>query len=78
MSFRPKVCVDTSARVKWFKAEDESSDSAKLRKWAEESKIKLVISAICLTECARAFKKTGCDDDEIYEICWTPSLAFVE
>jgi predicted nucleic acid-binding protein len=68
MSFRPKVCVDTSALVKWFKAEDESSDAVKLRRWAEEAKIKLVISAIVLTECARAFKKAGCDDNEIYEI----------
>ena len=32
------------------------------------AKIKLVISAIVLTECARAFKKAGCDYDEIYEI----------
>ena len=59
MSSRPRVCVDTSALVKWFKVEEESLEAVKLRRWAEEAKIKLVISAIVLTECARAFKKAG-------------------
>ena len=68
MSYRSKVCVDTSALVKWFKAEEESPEALKLRRWAEEVKIKLVISTIVLTECARAFKKVGWDDDEIYEV----------
>jgi predicted nucleic acid-binding protein len=68
MSFRPRVCVDTFVLVKWFKVEEESSKAVNLRRWAEEAKIKLVISAIVLTECARAFKKASYDDDEIYEI----------
>ncbi len=68
MSNRPKVCVDTSALVKWFKAEEGRSEAVKLRNWAEEGKIKLVVSAVVLTECARAFKKAGYNNDEIYEI----------
>ena len=55
MSYRPKVCVDTSALVKWFKDEKERLEAIKLKNWAEEGKIKLVVSAVVLTECARAF-----------------------
>lgn len=68
MSYRPKVCLDTSALVKWFKAEEERSEAIKLRRWAEAAKIRLVFSAIVLTECARAFKKAGYNDGEIYDI----------
>ena len=42
MSYRPKVCVDTSALVKWFKDEKERLEAIKLKNWAEEGKIKLV------------------------------------
>ena len=68
MNYRPKVCVDTSALVKWFKDEKERLEAIKLKNWAEEGKIKLVVSAVVLTECARAFKKASYDNDEIYEI----------
>ena len=68
MSYRPRVCLDTSALVKWFKDEKERSEAIKLRTWAEEGRIKLVVSAIVLTECARAFKKARFDNREIYEI----------
>lgn len=68
MNYRPKVCVDTSALVKWFKDEKERLEAIKLRSWAEEGKIKLVVSAVVLTECARAFKKARYDKEEIYEI----------
>jgi len=68
MGYRPKVCVDTSALVKWFKVEEGRSEAIRLRSWGEEGKIKLTISAVVLTECARAFKKAGYDNGEIYEI----------
>jgi|GEM_PF-1331857 len=67
-SYRSRVCLDTSVLVKWFKVEEESTEALELRRWAEEARIKLIISAIALTESARALKKVGCDNDEIYEI----------
>lgn len=45
--------------VKWFKVEEESAEALKIRRWAEEGRIKLIISAIVLSESARALKKTG-------------------
>ena len=68
MSYRPRVCLDSSVVVKWFKVEEESAEALKIRRWAEEGRIKLIISAIVLSESARALKKTGCDKEEIYEI----------
>ena len=67
-SYRPRVCLDSSVVVKWFKVEEESAEALKIRRWAEEGRIKLIISAIVLSESARALKKTGCDKEEIYEI----------
>jgi len=68
MGYRSKVCLDTSALVKWFRVEEDRSEAIKLRGWVEEGRIKLTLSAVVLTECARAFKKAGYDNDEIYEI----------
>jgi uncharacterized protein with PIN domain len=56
-SYKPKVVVDTSAIVKWFKIEENRESALKLRSWTEEEKIKLVISAILPSECARGLKK---------------------
>ena len=56
-SYKPTVTVDTSAIVKWFKAEEDRERALKLRSWAEVGKIKLVISVILLSECARGLKK---------------------
>ena len=67
-SYRPRVCLDSSVLVKWFKAEEESTEALELRRWAEDARIKLIISVIVLTESARALKKVGCNNDEIYEI----------
>ncbi len=66
-SYRSRICLDSSVLVKWFKAEEESTEALRLRRWAEEARIKLVISTIVLTESARALKKIGCNNDEIYE-----------
>ena len=68
MSYRPRVCLDSSVLVKWFKVEEESTEALELRKWVEEARVRLIISTIVLTEGARALKKVGCDKDEIYEI----------
>ena len=68
MSYRPRVCLDSSVVVKWFKVEDDSKEAIKLRRWAENARIKLVISAIVLSESARALKKAGCGTDKIYEM----------
>jgi predicted nucleic acid-binding protein len=68
MNYRPRVCLDSSILVKWFKVEEESGEALKLRRWAEEARIKLAISAIVLSESARALKKGGFDNDEIYRI----------
>ncbi|MEA1957726.1 MAG: type II toxin-antitoxin system VapC family toxin [Euryarchaeota archaeon] len=67
-AYKPKVSMDTSSIVKWFKAEEGSKEALKLRKWTEEGRIKLVISTILLSECARALKKAKWEDDEIYEV----------
>jgi predicted nucleic acid-binding protein len=64
MNYRPRVRLDSSILVKWFKVEEESGEALKLRRWAEEARIKLVISAIVLSESARALKKVGFDNDE--------------
>ena len=57
MSYRPRVCLDSSVVVKWFKVEEESAEALKIRRWAEEGRIKLIISAIVLSESARALKR---------------------
>ena len=56
-AYKPKVSMDTSSIVKWFKVEEGSKEALNLRKWTEEGRIKLVISAILLSECARGLKK---------------------
>jgi predicted nucleic acid-binding protein len=65
--YDPKVAVDTSAIVKWFKIEENRESALKLRSWTEEENIKLVISAILPSECARGLKKAGWENKEIYE-----------
>ncbi len=55
--YKPMVAVDTSSIVKWFKVEEDRESALKLRSWTEEEKIKLVISAILPSECARGLKK---------------------
>lgn len=55
--YKPKVTVDTSAIVKWFKAEENREKALQLRSWTEEEKIKLVISTILPCECTRGLKK---------------------
>ncbi|KAF5437605.1 putative nucleic acid-binding protein, contains PIN domain [Candidatus Methanophagaceae archaeon] len=67
-AYNPKVCMDTSSIVKWFKTEEGSKEALKLRQWTEEGRIKLVISMILLSECTRALKKAKWVDDEIYEV----------
>lgn len=62
MDYKPAVCVDTSSIVKWFKVEEGSEEALKLRKWTEEGKIKLVVSVILLSECARGLKKAEWGD----------------
>jgi predicted nucleic acid-binding protein len=57
MSYRPRVCLDSSVLVKWFKVEKESTKALELRKWVEEARVRLIISAIVLREGARALKK---------------------
>jgi len=52
-AYKPKVSMDTSSIVKWFKVEKDSKEALNLRKWTEGGRIKLVISAILLSECAR-------------------------
>ena len=32
-AYNPKVCMDTSSIVKWFKTEEGSKEARKLRKW---------------------------------------------
>jgi hypothetical protein len=39
MSYRPRVCLDSSVLVKWFKIEEESTEALELRKWVEEMSI---------------------------------------
>jgi len=65
--YKPKVCIDTSAIVKWFRVEKGSDEALKLREWTEKQRINLVFSMILLSECARGLKKAEWSDDEIYE-----------
>jgi len=46
--YKPKVSMDTSSIVKWFKVEEGREAALKLRKWTEEGRIKLVVSVILL------------------------------
>ena len=66
-SYKPRITVDTSAIIKWFKIERDRERALKLRNWAEAAKIRLAVSAILLSECARGLKKAGWKDTEIYE-----------
>ncbi|MBU4374337.1 MAG: type II toxin-antitoxin system VapC family toxin [Euryarchaeota archaeon] len=65
--YKPKVCIDTSAIVKWFRVEKGSDEALKLREWIEKQRINLVFSMILLSECARGLKKAEWNDSEIYE-----------
>jgi predicted nucleic acid-binding protein len=67
-AYKSKVSMDTSSIVKWFKVEEGSKEALKLRKWTEEGRIKLVVSTILLSECARALKRAKWEDDEIYAV----------
>lgn len=68
MVYRPRVCLDSSVAVKWFRIEENSKGAFELRELAEAKRIKLVFSAIVLTESARGLKKAGYSDDNIYEM----------
>lgn len=68
MSYRPRVCLDTSVVVKWFKIEENSESAIELKRLAETSRIKLAISAIVLSETTRGLKKAGCSDDRLYQV----------
>jgi len=54
MVYRPRVCLDSSVAVKWFRIEENSKVAFELRGLAEAKRIKLVFSAIVLTESASA------------------------
>jgi len=68
MVYRPRVCLDSSVAVKWFRIEENRKGAFELRELAEAKRIKLVFSAIVLTESARGLKKAGYSDDKIYEM----------
>jgi predicted nucleic acid-binding protein len=66
-SSKPSITADTSALVKWFKVERDRAWALQLRSWAEEGRIKLILSVLFLSECARGFKKAGWENKEITE-----------
>ncbi len=65
--YKPKVCADTSAVVKWFRVEEGREQALKLREWIEEHRINPVFSTILLSECARGLKKAEWENDEVHE-----------
>ncbi len=65
--YKPKVCIDTSAIVKWFRVEEGREQALKLREWTEKQRVDLVLSMLLLSECARGLKKAEWEDTEIYE-----------
>lgn len=58
MSYRPRVCLDTSVVVKWFKIEENSESAIELKRLAETSRIKLAISAIVFSDDEHHFKES--------------------
>ena len=60
-----RISVDTSVIVKWFKEEEGRENAIMLRNYAEDGKIKLIISAITFPEVARGLKKAGWEKEEI-------------
>ncbi len=66
--YNTRVCIDTSAVVKWFRVEEGREQALKLREWTEKRRINLVFSMLLLSECARALKKAEWRDNEIYEV----------
>lgn len=80
MVYRPRVCLDSSVAVKWFRIEENSKGAFDLRKLAEAERIKLVFSAIVLTESARGLKKLAVVmiRSMKWRICLIRSSAFAE
>ena len=62
-----RISVDTSVIVKWFREEEGREDAILLRNYAEEGKIRLIISAITFLEVARGLKKVGWKKEDIQE-----------
>jgi len=62
-----RISADTSVIVKWFREEEGREDAILLRNYAEEGKIRLIISAITFPEVARGLKKVGWKKEDIQE-----------
>jgi len=62
-----RISADTSVIVNWFREEEGREDAILLRNYAEEGKIRLIISAITFPEVARGLKKVGWKKEDIQE-----------
>lgn len=66
--YKPKITLDTSVIVKWFRKEDDREYALLIREWITEDSVEAVVSTITLTELARALMKAKWKKADIYEL----------
>ena len=66
--YKPKITLDTSVIVKWFRKEDDREYALLIREWITEDSVEAVVSTIALTELARALMKAKWKKPDIYEL----------
>lgn len=65
---KPKITLDTSVIVKWFREEDDREYTLLIREWITEDLVEAEVSTIALTELARALMKAKWKKADIYEL----------
>jgi len=65
---KPKITLDTSVIVKWFREEDDREYALLIREWITEDLVEAEVSTIALTELARALMKAKWKKADIYEL----------
>jgi len=65
---KPKITLDTSVIVKWFREEDDREYALLIREWITEDLVEAEVSTIALTELARALMKAKWKKVDIYEL----------
>ncbi len=66
--YKPKITLDISVIVKWFRKEDDREYALLIREQITEDAVETVVSTIVLTELARALMKAKWKKADIYEL----------
>ena len=64
--YKPKITLDTSVIVKWFRKEDDREYALLIKEWITEDSVEAIVSTITLTELARALMKAKWKKADIY------------